>query len=41
MINHVMGGGGLESFQAYFDDIIVYSDDWDHHVKQLHEFFAV
>ena len=38
MINHVIGG--LEGFQAYIDDIIVYSNDWDHHVKQLCEFLC-
>ena len=26
----------LEGCQTYIDDVIVYSNDWDQHVKQLH-----
>ena len=38
MINRVIGG--LEGCQAYIDDIIVYSDNWDQYVKQLREFMC-
>ena len=38
MINHVIRG--LEGCQAYIDDIVVYSDNWDQHVKQLREFLC-
>jgi len=34
MSNHVIVS--LKGCQAYYiDDIIVYSDDWSHHIKQL------
>jgi len=32
--------GGLEGCQAYIDDIVVYSDNWDQHISQLHEFLC-
>jgi len=38
MINRVLGG--LEGYQAHIDDIIVYTDDWDCLVKQLHVFLC-
>ena len=33
MMNQVIAG--LEGCQAYIDDVIVYSEDWEQHVKQL------
>ena len=38
MINQVIAG--LEGCQAYIDDVIVYSEDWEQHVKQLHAFMS-
>ena len=36
MINRVISG--LDGCRAYIDDVIVYSKEWDQHVKQLQEF---
>jgi len=38
IINRVIGD--LEGCRAYIDDVIVYDDDWDKHVKQLFEFLC-
>jgi len=38
MINRVIAG--LEGSRAYIDDVIVYSADWDTHVKQLRKFLC-
>ena len=38
MINQVIAG--LKGCQAYIDNVIVYSEDWEQHVKQLHAFMS-
>ena len=38
MINQVIMD--LEGCQAYIDDVIVYSNNWDQHIKQLHAFLC-
>ena len=38
MINTVISG--LEGCDAYIDDVIVYSDTWEQHVKQLKAFLC-
>ena len=38
MINTMISG--LQGCDAYIDDVIVYSDAWDVHVKQLKAFFG-
>jgi len=38
MINHMISG--LEGCQAYIDDTVVYSDNWDQYVNQFHEFLC-
>ena len=39
MIDHMIGG--LEGCQAYIDDIVVYSDNWNQHVSQLVSFCVI
>ena len=38
MINTVVSG--LQGCGAYIDDLVLYSDSWDQHVKQLHLFYV-
>ena len=33
MINGVIAG--LEGYEAYIDDVVVYSNTWDQHIDQL------
>ena len=38
MINNVFYG--LKGCDAHIDDIVIYSDTWEDHVKQLRDFFT-
>jgi len=37
LINHIIRD--VPGCEAYIDDVIIYSDCWEDHVKQIHAFF--
>ena len=37
LVNRVIDG--IDGCQAYIDDLVVYADTWDEHMKQLHKLF--